>query len=138
MKQIKTIVKMELAAGSVASPYYYEMEITHQLCRSACADSVPLFSPTVSVVSTQSVGTSQYLITLAVEGVLHYTPCNGCDCAVKAETINENIVVPLYSETAPTSVTLVQGTVVNTLQTEPCKNCSNEFVSNVPLTLTVA
>lgn len=138
MKQIKTTITTELAAGSSTSPYFYEMVIRHQLCRSTCADSVPLFTPAVSVVSTQNVGTSQYLVTLSVEGVVHYTPCNACECSVKAETISEQVVIPLFATEAPTSVTITQGTVTNTLQTEPCKTCSNALVSNVPLILTVA
>ena len=137
MKKNKTTITTELAAGSVTSPYFYEMQIEHHLCRSACSDSVPMFTPVVSVVGTTNVGTNQYLVTLSVEGVIHYTPCNACECNVKAETINEDVTIALFSADAITSVTIAQGTAVNTLQTEPCKNCSDEFMCSIPLTLTI-
>lgn len=138
MKKKKTTITAELAAGSTASPFFYEVTINHKLCQRTCAEDGALFAPTYAYVSTQNVGTDQYLITLQVTGVIHYTPCGASQCCVKAETISEEFTVPYYSATAPTSVVVAQGATTNNVVTEPCKDCSDEFVSITPITITIA
>lgn len=134
----KTIIEAVLAAGSVASPYYYDVVITQNLCVKTCADSTPVFAPAYSFVSTENVGTNQYIITLHVEGVIHYTPCGRGACSVKAETISEDFTLPYYGTAAPTSVTVEAGSTVNEVTAEPCKDCSSIFVSRTPITITIA
>ena len=45
--------------------------------------------------------------------------------------------IPIASATAPT-VTIAQGASVNAVATSDCKPCSRTFVSETPLTITVA
>ena len=44
----------------------------------------------------------------------------------------------IASATAPTSVTVTQGTSVNTVVTNACQSCGRTFVSETPLVVTVA
>lgn len=134
----KTTIEAVLAAGSVASPFFYNVEISHSLCCKTCAESTPVFAPAFSFVSTENVGTDQYVITVHVEGVIHYTPCGCGSCSVKAETISEDFTLPYYGTAAPTSVTVEAGTTANEVTAAPCKDCSNTFVSTTPLTITIA
>lgn len=137
-KKVKTTITTELAAGSVASPFFYEAVIVQTLCHKTCADATPVFTPVFSFVSTQNVGTNQYLLNLHVEGVVHYTPCGGNACQVKAETISEDFSLPYYATAAPTTVTVEAGATENAVTTEPCRECSDTFVSKTPLTITIA
>lgn len=134
----KTTIEAVLAAGAVASPFFYEVNICHTLCCKTCADSTPVFAPAFSFASTESVGTNQYLINVHVEGVIHYTPCGRNSCAVKAETISEDFTLPYYGTAAPATVTVEAGATVNAVTAEPCKECSAGFVSSTPLTVTIA
>lgn len=138
MNKSKTTITVELAAGSTTSPFFYESTITQHLCHRTCADIAPLFAPAFSFVNFESVGESQYLITLHVEGVIHYTPCGAGQCVIKAEAVSENITIPYFSATAPTSVVVAQGATTNNVMSEPCKDCSDVFTSITPLTITIA
>ena len=134
----KTIIKAVLAAGSAASPFFYEVGICHRLCHKTCAESTPVFAPAFSYVGTENVGTNQYLITIHVEGVINYTPCGCGQCAVKAETVSENFTVPYYGTAAPATVTLAAGATDNSVAGTPCNPCSADFVSRTPLSITIA
>ena len=134
----KTIIKAVLAAGSAASPFFYEVGICHRLCHKTCAESTPVFAPAFSYVGTENVGTNQYLITIHVEGVIHYTPCGCGQCAVKAETVSENFTVPYYGTAAPATVTITAGSTVNDVKAAPCQNCGNVFESETPLSVAIS
>ena len=123
--------------GSTASPYALQVNVTQRLMSKCCAGSVPVFSPQFSLKSVGQVGTNQYALTMHVEGIISYVPCNaGCGCT-KQQPLSQDFVVYLQSETAPT-VTIAQGSTINDLAVTPCQSCSRSFVSETPLTLTVA
>ena len=130
-----------LAAGSVASPYFWEVNITQRLCDKTCADNTPVFapqfSPQFSLKSLALVGTGQYMATIHVEGIISYVPCNGgCGCT-KTQPVSQDFTIPIASATEPT-VTIAQGAAVNSIAATGCQRCSRTFVSEVPLTVTVA
>lgn len=129
------VITATLAAGSAASPYYAQVNISQRLCYKTCADVAPVFSPQFSVVSLASVGTNQYVLTINVQGIISYAPCNG-SCCTKQQPINQNFTIPLYSTTALSSATVAAGSVVNSVATSPCQKCSRMFVSETPLTIT--
>ena len=124
-----------LAAGSVASPYYYDVRITKQLCSKT--SSAPVFVPTFTLLTYANVGTGQYEAIVSVQGIVTYTPCGKC-CS-KVQTVNHQFVIPFYSATAPTAVSVSGGTPINALVTgSGCSSCcSNTFTCDVPLVLTV-
>ena len=130
------IITATLAAGSVASPYYLDVIIREKLCHKICAESVPVFSPAFSVVGTSQVAEGQYMVTLNVQGIISYTPC-GSTCNTRTMIISENFQVPLAADTEPSDVSIAAGVTVNTIETEPCKKCSEWMVSRTPISLTV-
>lgn len=126
-----------LAAGSVASPYYYQVNITQRLCYPSCADDIPVFAPQFQLVGTTQVGTGQYVVTIRVQGIISYVQCSGgCGCT-KQQPLSQDFTIPIASTTAPT-VTIASGTTVNNIAATACQPCSRTFVSETPLTLTVA
>lgn len=127
-----------LAAGSVASPYFVQVNISQRLCNPVCVDEVPVFAPAFSLKGFDSVGTGQYVATIHVEGIISYNPCGSCGCLSKQQNISQDFTVPFASATAPTSVTIAAGTSVNAISSTACQKCSREFVSETPITLTVA
>lgn len=124
-----------VAAGSVDSPYFIDVKIKKQLC--ASTSSVPVFVPVFSFVSFRNVGEDQYEAFVNVQGLITFTPCGQC-CA-RTQTVSRTFAVPFYSATAPTSVTVEGGIPRNALvDVSGCRcNCSNQFESDVSLTLTV-
>lgn len=131
------VITPVLAAGSVASPYYYQVNITQRLCYPACADELPVFNPQYQVVGTTLVGTGQYVVTIRVQGIISYVQCNGgCGCT-KQQPLVQEFTIPIASTTAPT-VTIAQGTTVNAISATACQKCSRTLVSETPLTVTVA
>ena len=127
-----------LAAGSVASPYFVEVNISQRLCHQTCVDNTPVFNPRFSLKSMDNVGTNQYVATIHVEGIISYVPCNGgCSCT-KQQPLSQDFTIPIYSATAPSSVTVTAGSTVNTMASAGCRSCSRSFVSETPLTITVA
>ena len=132
------VITPVLAAGSVASPYYYQVNITQRLCYPACADEMPVFNPQFQLVGTALVGTGQYVATIKVEGIISYVPCGGNTCATRTQVLSQTFTVPFASATAPTSVTITPGTSVNAIVASGCQSCSRDFVSETPITLTVA
>ena len=126
-----------LAAGSTTSPYYFQVNITKVLCKPTCASNVPVFVPAFTLLGFSSVGAGQYVATVRVQAVVTYDPC-GTNCCSKSEVVSQLFTIPFASATAPTSVTLSQGATVNAIAAHGCKRCSRTFVSETPLTLTVA
>ena len=125
------------ALGSTASPYAGLVNITQRLCFSSCAGNTPVFDPRYSIRSISQVGTNLYAVTVHVEGIISYVPCNGgCGCC-KQQPLSQDFVVYVQSETVPT-ITLTEGASINSLAVTPCQSCSRTFVSETPLTLTVA
>lgn len=131
------VITATLAAGSTASPYYAQVNISQRLCYKTCADVAPVFNPQFSVVSLDSVGTNQYVLTVNVQGIISYVPCGG-GCCTKQQPINQNFTIPIYSTTAITSATVAAGSVVNSVAASACQNCSRAFVSETPITITTA
>lgn len=131
------VITATLAAGDTASPYFVQVNISQRLCYKTCADVAPVFNPRFSLVSLDNVGTSQYVATINVQGIISYVPCNG-GCCTKQQPINQNFTVPIFSTAALTNVTVTAGSVVNSVAAQPCQKCSRAFVSETPLTLTTA
>lgn len=126
-----------LAAGSVASPYQYLINITQKLCKPSCVEQTPVFAPVFSLVGITQVGVGQFLATIHVEGVISYAPCDGNVCCTKSQLISQDFTIPIAAATV-TTVTLAKGTTINTIAGAPCKKCSRNFVSESPLVVTVA
>lgn len=127
-----------LAAGSVASPYYFQVNISQRLCHKSCVDSRPTFAPTFTMEGMSTVGTGQYVATIHIDGLVGYTPCSGNECCTKTQQIEQTFTIPFASATAPTSVTITTGIPVSAIVGGACQSCSRNFVCEVPLTLTVA
>jgi hypothetical protein len=130
------IITPVLAAGSVASPYFVQVNITQKLCYLTCAETTPVFAPQFSLRSVAQVGTGQYVATIHIEGIVSYLPCNG-SCCTKQQPISQDFTIPIASATAPT-ITIAQGKSVNAVIATACKSCTRTFVSETPLTITVA
>lgn len=131
------VITATLAAGDTASPYFYQVNISQRLCHKTCADVAPVFNPRFSLVSLENVGTSQYIATINVQGIISYVPCGG-GCCTKQQPINQNFTVPIFSTATLNNVTVTAGNVTNSVATSACQNCSRAFVSETPLTLTTA
>ena len=132
------VITPVLAAGSVTSPYYFQVNISQRLCWPACADRTPVFSPTFSLESVSQVGTGQYVATVKVEGVISFVPCGQNECCTRSQVISQSFTIPIASAAAPTSVTLTQGVSVNSVNVTACQSCGRAFVSETPLVVTVA
>jgi len=132
------VITPVLAAGSTASPYYYQVNISQRLCSPSCGELTPVFNPEFSVKGISNVGTGQYVATIHVEGVISFVPCGGTPCCTKSQLLSQDFTIPFASTTAPTSVTVADGTTVNAISVSACQSCSRNFVSETPLTLTVA
>lgn len=126
-----------LAAGSVASPYQYLINITQKLCKPSCVEQTPVFAPVFSLVGITQVGVGQFLATIHVEGVISYVPCDGNVCCTKSQLIAQDFSIPIAAA-AVTTITLAKGTTINTIAGAPCKKCSRNFVSESPLVVTIA
>lgn len=126
-----------LAAGSVASPYQYLINITQKLCKPSCVEQTPVFAPAFSLVGITQVGVGQFLATIHVEGVIYYVPCDGNACCMKSQLISQDFTIPIAAASV-TTVTIAKGTTINTIAGAPCKKCSRNFVSESPLVVTVA
>lgn len=137
-KTNSAIITPVLAAGSVVSPYYVQVNISQRLCYKSCVDSQPSFAPIFSVKSVSQVGTGQYVATIHVEGLISYIPCNGNECCTKTQLISQDFTLPIAAAAAPTSVTVTSGTPVNIIAGGACQNCSRNFVNETPITVTVA
>ena len=126
-----------LDLGSTASPYFVQVTIRQWLCFPTCVANTPVFTPHFSLVGVSQVGTGQYMATVRVEGIISYVPCGGgCECT-KQQPLSQEFTIPVASTTAPT-LTIEQGATVNAIAASGCQSCSKSFVSETPLTITVA
>lgn len=131
------VITPVLALGSSASPYFLQVNITQRLCFQTCVEQTPVFSPSFSLLGVSQVGASQYIATIRVEGIISYVPCNGgCECT-KQQPLSQEFTVPISSTSTPT-VTITKGATVNAMAASGCQRCSRAFVSETPLTITVA
>ena len=136
-KQNSANITFTLAAGSTASPFAGQVNISQRLCSPACGTSTPIFNPTFSLVGYSEVGTGLYVATIRVEGVISYEGPGGC--GERALGVRQTFTIPFASAAEPTSVTIAtSGATVNTISTVACQSCSRDFVSETPITLTVA
>lgn len=132
------IITPVLALGAVASPYFVQVNISQRLCFQTCADNTPVFNPRFSLKGVSQVATGQYVATLHVEGILSYVKCNGgCGCT-KQQPLSQDFTIPISKAGTAPVVTLTQGASVNAMATSGCQECSRNFVSETPLTITVA
>lgn len=132
------VITPVLAAGSVASPYYFQVNISQRLCWPACADQTPVFNPSFSLESVSQVGSGEYVATIKVEGVISYVPCGQNVCCTKSQLVSQTFTIPIASATAPANVTLSQGVSINNVSVGACQSCGRSFVSETPLVVTVA
>ena len=132
------VITPVLAAGSTTSPFFIQVNISQKLCSSTCVANTPVFVPKFSLVNYATVGTNEYVATIHVEGVISYVPCNGTPCCTRSQLLSQDFTVPFKTSSAPTSVTIAQGTTVNAVAAVACHNCSRNFVSETPITLTIA
>ena len=131
------VITPVLALGSSASPYFLQVNITQRLCFQTCVEQTPVFSPSFSLLGVSQVGVSQYIATIRVEGIISYVPCNGgCECT-KQQPLSQEFTVPIASTATPT-VPITKGATVNAMAASGCQRCSRQFVSETPLTITVA
>lgn len=137
-RTIPACIMATLAVGATATAPYYDVNITQQLCAPSCVDETPVFNPQFSVKSIDNVGTSQYLITIHVEGVISYVPCNCGSCCTRSQVVSQDFTIPVFSATAITNVATSLGSVKNRLVKVACCSCSKTFVCDAPLTLTIA
>lgn len=127
-----------LALGSVASPYFVQVNISQRLCFPTCAEQTPVFNPRFSVKSVAQVATGQYVAVIHVEGIISYVRCNGgCNCT-KQQPLSQDFTVPIAKAGTAPVLTLTQGASVNAVAVSGCQTCSRSFVSETPLTITVA
>ena len=115
------VITPVLAAGSVASPYYFQVNISQRLCWPACADQTPVFNPSFSLESVSQVGTGEYVATIKVEGVISYVPCGQNVCCTKSQLVSQTFTIPIASATAPANVTLSQGVSINNVSVGACQ-----------------
>ena len=132
------VITPVLALGSVASPYFVQVNISQRLCFPTCVEQTPVFNPRFSVKSVAQVGTSQYVATLHVEGIISYVQCNGgCNCT-KQQPLSQDFTIPISKTGAAPVLTLTQGASVNVDAASGCQACSRSFVSETPLNIAVA
>lgn len=132
------VITPVLGAGSIDSPYYWQVNITQRLCDKTCVGNTPVFNPSFSVLGWTSVGVDQYMVTLQVEGVISYIPCGGDTCCTRSQLVAQTFSVPVASATAITGVTITKGTTINSVYAPACKTCSRSFVSETPITMTIS
>lgn len=127
-----------LALGSVASPYFVQVQIAQRLCYKTCVDNTPVFSPRFSVKSVAQVAPTQYVATIHVEGIISYVQCNGgCGCT-KQQPLSQDFTIPISKTGTAPVVSIVQGATVNAVASVGCQTCGRNLISETPLTITVA
>ena len=132
------VITPVLALGSVASPYFIQVQIAQRLCYRTCVDNTPVFNPRFSILSVAQVAPTQYVATIHVEGIISYVQCNGACSCTKQQPLSQDFTVPISkTDTAPV-VSLTQGATVNTVATVGCQTCGRNFISETPITITIA
>lgn len=132
------VITPVLALGSVASPYFVQVQIAQRLCFATCVESVPVFAPRFSVKSVVQVAPTQYVATVHVEGIISYVPCRGGCCCTKQQPLSQDFTIPISKTGTAPVVTITQGASVNVVSASGCASCSRSFLSETPLTITVA
>lgn len=132
------VITPVLALGSVASPFFVQVQIAQRLCHKTCVNNTPVFNPRFSVKSVALVAPTQYVATIHVEGIISYVPCNGgCECP-KQQPLSQDFTIPISkTDTAPV-ISLTQGATVNAVASVGCQTCGRNLISETPLTITVA
>ena len=106
--------------------------------RCVCNENTPVFLPQFDVLSVTNVGANQYMVAVRVQGAINFVQCGkNCGCGI-SQPLNAVFSIPVASATAPTSVTISKGNTINDVQTENCKVCGRQFVSDSFITLTIA
>lgn len=132
------VITPVLALGSVASPYFVQVQIAQRLCYPTCVDNVPVFNPRFSVKSVAQVAPTQYVATLHVEGIVSYVQCHGgCNCT-KQQPVSQAFTIPISKVGTAPVLTLTQGASVNAVAAVGCASRGRNFISETPLTITVA
>lgn len=132
------VITPVLALGSVASPYFVQVQVAQRLCYRTCVDNTPVFNPRFSVKSVAQVAPTQYVATIHVEGIIAYVQCNGgCGCT-KQQPLSQDFTIPISKTGTAPVVSLVQGASVNAVASVGCQTCGRSFLSETPLTITVA
>lgn len=132
------IISPTLALGSVASPYFVQVQVAQRLCSPTCADTAPVFNPIFSLKSIAQVAANSFVATLHVEGIISYVQCGGgCNCT-RQQPLSQDFTLPFSSTSASPTLTIAQGASVNIVATTECQQCSRNFVSETPLTITIA
>lgn len=132
------VITPVLALGSVASPYFVQVQVAQRLCYPTCVENTPVFNPRFSVKSVAQVAATQYVATIHVEGVISYVKCHeGCDCS-KQQPLSQDFTVPISKTGTAPVVSLTQGASVNAMASVGCQTCGRNFLSETPITITVA
>lgn len=132
------VITPVLAAGSVASPFFVLVNLTQRLCCKTCVSRAPVFNPRFSVVGVTRVAAGQFVATVHVEGIICYSPCGSEGCCDKSQNVSQDFTIPFTSAAASPVVTITQGASINAMSAVDCQKCSRLFVSETPLTMTVA
>lgn len=132
------VITPVLALGSVASPFFVQLQIAQRLCYKTCVDNTPVFAPRFNVKSVAQVAPTQYVATLHVEGIISYVQCGGgCSCT-KQQPLSQDFTIPISKTGTAPVVTLTQGATVNAVASVGCQTCGRNLISETPLTITVA
>lgn len=132
------VITPVLALGSVASPYFVQVQIAQRLCYKTCVDNTPVFNPRFSVKSVALVAPTQYVATIHVEGIISYVQCNGgCGCT-KQQPLSQDFTIPISKTGTAPVVNINQGASVNAVASVGCQTCGRSFLGETPLTITVA
>lgn len=132
------VITPVLALGSVASPFFVQVQIAQRLCYKTCVDNTPVFNPRFSVKSVSQVAANSYVATIHVEGIISYVQCNGgCGCT-KQQPLSQDFTIPISKTGTAPVVSLTQGATVNAVASVGCQTCGRNLVSETPLTITIA
>lgn len=132
------VITPVLALGSVASPYFVQVQVAQRLCYPTCVDNTPVFNPRFSVKSVVQVAATQYVATIHVEGIISYVRCHGgCECT-KQQPLSQDFTIPISKAGTAPVVSITQGASVNAVASVGCQTCGRNFLSETPLTITVA
>lgn len=132
------VITPVLALGSVASPYFVQVQVAQRLCYPTCVDNTPVFNPRFSIKSVVQVAATQYVATIHVEGIISYVRCHGgCECT-KQQPLSQDFTIPISKAGTAPVVSITQGASVNAVASVGCQTCGRNFLSETPLTITVA
>lgn len=132
------VITPVLALGSVASPYFVQVQVAQRLCYPTCVDNTPVFNPRFNIKSVVQVAATQYVATIHVEGIISYVRCHGgCECT-KQQPLSQDFTIPISKAGTAPVVSITQGASVNAVASVGCQTCGRNFLSETPLTITVS